>query len=60
MLQNVACSVGVIEVVMQLTIGLKTACTSQDIPVDKEPGGSKLKHSPVMNKNVVIKLLLHS
>jgi len=27
-----------------LTSGLKTACMSQDIPVDKAPGGSKLKH----------------
>lgn len=43
---------------MQLTIGWKTACTSQDIPADKEPGGSKLKRKPecVMNQIMVIKL----
>lgn len=30
--------------VMQQTIGWKIACMSQDIPVDKEAGGWKLKH----------------
>lgn len=30
--------------VVVLTLGWKTASISQDIPVDKEPGGSKLQY----------------